>query len=297
MGYTSYSAENRSIRASSLGYFSKSTDETFTQQKLREVHEEMASQGIKLREARDSDIHPASFPVVFFLDVTGSMGIIPDHMVKDGLPTMMSTIIQRGTPDIALLFGGIGDHEVDKYPLQVGQFESGDAELDMWLTRTYIEKGGGGNLGESYPLAWYFAANHIGTDAWDKRKQKGVIVTCGDEPFLPNYPASSIKSIMGNTAVAQGSYTAKQLYYMASEKFHVYHIHLDHGRAVDRGWQDLLGQNLIVAKDPATVSALVADLVLKHSSPTSQSFVTDTTDRQDTPPTEIGESDDVIFVK
>ena len=299
MGYSSYSSESRSIRASTAGYFTKSMDETFVQQKERKAHKDMMSQGIKLREARDSEAHPASFPVIFFLDVTGSMGMIPDHMVKEGLPTMMSTIIQRGTPDVALLFGGVGDHEVDRYPLQVAQFESGDAELDMWLTRTYIEKGGGSNMGESYPLAWYFAANHVGTDAWDKRKQKGVLVTCGDEPFLPNYPASAIRTIMGDTAVAQGNYTAKQLYDEASKKFHIYHIHINHrGTNGEIGWKELLGQNLIVETDYSKVSDTIAELVLKHSNPQPQSFVTDTTDRQDTTPSDkIGNTDDIVFVK
>ena len=86
------------------------------------------------------------------------------------------------------MFGAIGDHECDSCPLQVGQFESGDVELDMWLTRTFLEKGGGGNNGESYGLAWFMANNFIRTDAKDKRQQKGFVLTIGDEPVLHNYP-------------------------------------------------------------------------------------------------------------
>jgi len=279
MGSTMYNAMDRSVRADSLGYFSKSTDETFTQQKVRRIHKDMDPNGVSFRECRDSDVHPNAFPVQFYLDLTGSMGDIPALLVKDGLPSMMTTIIQRGTPDVALLFGGVGDHEADRYPLQVGQFESGDAELDMWLTRTFLEGGGGSNAGESYALAWYFAAFHTVTDAWEKRSQKGVVITCGDEPDLRTYPISAIKSLMGTAAVGQATYTEEELYKAASEKNHVYHISIEHGSTTDNSWRTLLGENLIVTKDYTEVPKIVADIVLKHS--TGVQWHLDTTDRQD----------------
>ena len=126
-----------------------------------------------LRESRDSTSNPNSLPVIIALDVTGSMRTIPHSLVKEGLPNMVGNMIQRGVTDPAILFLGIGDHTCDDAPLQVGQFESGDEELDLWLTRTWLEGHGGGNNGESYLLAWYFAAKHTITDAWEKRGQKG----------------------------------------------------------------------------------------------------------------------------
>ena len=56
----------------------------------------------------------------------------------------------------------------DSAPLQVGQFESSDELLDKWLTNIYFEAGGGGNGGESYALAWYFAALKTATDSMEK---------------------------------------------------------------------------------------------------------------------------------
>jgi len=58
----------------------------------------------------------------------------------------MSSIIDRGYPDIALCFTPIGDHIYDVAPLQISQFESGDEELDMWLERSWLERGGGANM-------------------------------------------------------------------------------------------------------------------------------------------------------
>jgi hypothetical protein len=148
MGGHFYSADTRSTRAQDKGYYKKSFDAISTQTKERKIHEKMNPSGVAFRECRDSEQHPNTVPVIFALDVTGSMGHIPEMMIKDGLPTMMSKLISK-VPDVSLLFMGVGDHECDSGPLQVAQFESGDEQLDMWLERLWLEKGGGGNGGDN----------------------------------------------------------------------------------------------------------------------------------------------------
>lgn len=147
MGSSTYSYSDRTFRAKSAGYYDKPADDVFTQSKKREIHESMDTKKITLRECRDSEAHPFTVPIVLTLDVTGSMHDIPKDLIKDGLPTMMSGMIQNGVKDASLLFLAVGDHECDNAPLQVGQFESGDSELDLWLTRTWLEGGGGANAG------------------------------------------------------------------------------------------------------------------------------------------------------
>ena len=264
MGYSDYSVSNRTANAAKFGYGTKSRDEIFQQNTLRVLHESMNPNGVKLRESCDSEAHPNAIPVQLYLDVTGSMGHIPHEMIKTGLPTLMGTLVQHGVPDTALMFGAIGDHECDRCPLQIGQFESGDEELDMWLTRTYLEGGGGGNAGESYLLAYYFAANHVRTDAYDKRKEKGFIFTIGDEPCLKNLPVSAVKGIMGDTAKGQGNFTVEELLAAAQVQNHVFHIHLDHGgRTCDSHWKEMLGDNLIITEDYHQVSRIISDTILK----------------------------------
>jgi hypothetical protein len=225
----------------------------------------MDPKGIKFRESRDSDIHPNTIPVQLYLDVTGSMGHIPHDLIKEGLPRMMSDLIQRGLGDVALMFGAIGDHVCDRYPLQVGQFESGDKELDMWLTRTYIEGGGGSNTGESYPLAWYFSGKHVSTDSFEKRNKKGYVFTVGDEPFLSDFPESAIRSLMGDTAIVKGTYTAAELLNISQRKNHVYHIFIEHGhRKCDEAWSQLLGDNLIIISDYRNLSQIIAQTILQN---------------------------------
>ncbi|MCW3160721.1 hypothetical protein [Chryseobacterium oryctis] len=263
MGSTRYDIDARYDRARREGYAYKSASEIFTQNAKRMAHESMNPKGISFREARDSSVHPNSFPVILGLDVTGSMGHIPHELIKEGLPKLMGGIIQEGVPDTALLFLGIGDHECDNYPLQVGQFESGDAELDMWLTRTYIESGGGGNTGESYLLAWYFAAFHTKTDAWEKRNQKGLLFTIGDEPCLKVLPASAIREIMDT---GQQTYTHTELLEAVKKRYDVYHIsvlHSDQAIQANKGWKDLLGQNCLSIEDYRDVPTVIKNVVCR----------------------------------
>ncbi|ABQ03787.1 hypothetical protein [Flavobacterium johnsoniae] len=267
MGGTRYDFGAREDRAKKVGYASKSASEIFTQNALRKAHESMNPNGVIFREARDSEVHPNTVPIILGLDVTGSMGHIPHELIKEGLPKLMGGIIQGGVPDPALLFLGIGDHECDRYPLQVGQFESGDEELDMWLTRTYIEGGGGGNAGESYLLAWYFAAFHTKTDAFEKRGQKGLLFTVGDEPGLKTLPASAIKEIMGQ---GQQTYTHLELLAEAQKRYDVYHISVLHsGQAInaDVEWKELLGQNCLSIEDHREIPNVIKKIICdKHKS-------------------------------
>lgn len=271
MGNSSYSLSSRSVRAESKGFATKSLNENFTQNKLRVIHESMDPKGAKLREARDSATHPNSYPIILALDLTGSMGDIPQFLVQQGLPKIMAGIIQHGVPDPALLFLGVGDTQCDQYPLQVGQFESGDEELDTWLTRTYIEKGGGSNEGESYLLTWFFAALHTATDSWDKRKQKGTLFTCGDEPSLSTLPANVIKHLMGEAP--QAGYTDQELLDLVKKQWNVYHLHIMQGSAGHRSlgyWKQLLGDNCIEVKDYKDVAEIISGIVVKNA--TTQSF-------------------------
>lgn len=266
MGNASYSTSNAFDTRASLDTYSKSLGENFKQ---REVHKQMRSIDAQIRECRDSDEHPNALAIILGLDVTGSMGGVPQMLVRDGLPDIMGRIIQGGFPDPAVLFLGIGDHEFDTAPLQVGQFESGDEELDHWLMNTYLEGGGGGNTGESYLLAWYFAANHTSIDCWEKRGKKGLIITIGDEPPLENVPASALKKIMDRGQFSDC--TAEQLLSAARERYIVHHIHLNHHgslhgvrHGIDR-WVQLLGDDLHVSQSVEGVANLIVDIVLAHA--------------------------------
>jgi hypothetical protein len=192
------------------------------------------------------------------------MGSIPHHLVKEGLPLMVDKITKKGILHPQILFLGIGDHECDNSPLQVGQFESSDELLEKWLTTVFLEGGGGGNSGESYLLAWYFAAYHTAIDCLEKRNQKGFLFTIGDEPVLATIPKNVLGGLMGSDQY--DNFTAQRLFEEANKKYHTYHIHVKETGTGSRqstidGWRQLLWDNLLVVERYTEIPDLIASKV------------------------------------
>ena len=261
MGHGTYSYTDRGARSDSLGYTTKSTYEIFKQ---RDINSAMNPYGVKMRESKDSTEHPNSLAIILALDVTGSMGSVPHFLVKNGLPNIMDSIIKNGIKDPQVLFLGIGDHECDEAPLQVGQFESGDELLDKWLTDIYIEGGGGANDGESYLLAWYFAGYHTTIDCFERRNKKGFLFTIGDEPVLKKISKRRIQNIMGDGQY--DDFTATMLYERACKMYNVYHIHIRETGSGSResvvsGWKQILRDNLIIADHREDVANIISSIV------------------------------------
>jgi len=244
------------------GYSSGTTDQIFSQVKKKSIHESMDPKSIRLREARDSEVHPNTYPIIIALDVTGSMRDVPLYFLREYLTKIISRIQQSGFQDLAILIMAVGDGICDRAPLQVGQFESGDVELDLWLTRIWPEGGGGGNAGESYHLAWYFASKFIEHDSWDKRNKKGLLLTIGDEPNLSQLTSKEIQEIFD---IQDKTYSDSELLEMAESKFDVYHLHVNHSSqsySAERYWKKLLNQHCLATNKHDDSPRLISDLVL-----------------------------------
>lgn len=134
--------------ATKAGYVGESCEQVFT---ARHMSPDMNICG-KVRECRDSDEHPTTYPIIIALDVTGSMGSIPHNLITGGFPAIMKKIMDEGIEHPQVCFLGIGDDYYDEAPIQAGQFEASDELLDHWLKSLWIEGGGGGNDGQSEVL-------------------------------------------------------------------------------------------------------------------------------------------------
>jgi hypothetical protein len=271
MGGGTYSSVSRDTRHVARGTYTKTIEQNFVAQSINNA---MNPFGIKFRESRDSEEHPNSVPIIVALDVTGSMGSVPQHLVTHGLPKMMNDILGSGISDPQILFMGIGDHECDMSPLQVGQFESSDELVDKWLLDTYLEGGGGGNYGESYMLAWYFAAYHTHHDAMDKRKKKGYLFTIGDEPVLKGVDGSVIKNLIGGEQHPL-SYDSNALLEAARKLYHTYHLHISETgsgsrKEVQDEWKQRMGDNCRIIQTSDNVSVEIAQIISQSESSSSE---------------------------
>ena len=268
MGGSSWSSAAFSHLSSSRA--SAPVDDVFTSNKDKAASDDMLPAGVKFRESRDSLTHLNSVPVAVFLDETGSMGGIPikfaigSSNIPGKLGKLMDTLITHGVADPQILFGGIGDQYSDNYPLQVGQFESGNNELDQWLTKLYLEGRGGGTSQESYILGYYFAAHHTSLDSFEKRGQKGFLFTIGDEMSHDTVPADKMEKLMGEPV---GAIDMKTVLAEAKRMYHVFHIHVNttgykDDKEVLGYWENTIGkQNLIILDDENAVAETIASIV------------------------------------
>lgn len=257
MGGTAYNFSSRSARTDV--YKKQSIDQKFEQQRVGHIHESMDPKKALLREARDSEVHPLSMPLILGLDVTGSMGYIPNELIEDGLPNLVSNLHKKGVADPAIMFVGLGDSRCDRAPLQVGQFESGDSELDMWLTRTWLEGGGGGNGGESYAWAWWFAANRCKTDHYEKRGKRGFIFTIGDDN-CHDITKSEFEEVLG---ITHEGMSAAELFQQARKQWHVYHLCLNRGAGCQE-WKKFMGEHAISVDNYKDIPDIIANFIAKY---------------------------------
>lgn len=248
--YTTYSASvGRTVKTDgSLDFSSvRSVQEVYHK---RRIDEEMSPRNV-IRECCNSADHPNTKPVILGIDVTGSMGGTAMEVAKTLNPLMTS--LYEKVEDVEFAVMGIGDLDYDTSAIQISQFES-DVRVAKHLDKIYFEGGGGGNDFESYTAAWYMGSRHCKLDCWGQSR-KGIIITIGDEPLNPYLPASSLCNETGDTL--QGDVETKDLYREVTEKYDVFHIHVQHGYSSENRTDEVKRSfNKILPKDHFRVCTL-----------------------------------------
>lgn len=190
MGYLSWSAKDWASYSTTTS--SKPASAIFTSKSLSP---KMNPYNQLIRESRDSKEHPESTAIIIAVDVTGSMGMIAENLVKTGLGVLFNEILERKpVKDPQIMVMAVGDSFCDQSPFQIGQFES-DIKVADWLEKIHVEGNGGGNNSESYDLPLYYAAFHTSIDCFEKRKNKGYLITIGDEMPRENTLKEHVKKI------------------------------------------------------------------------------------------------------
>jgi hypothetical protein len=217
MGRRDYHEEDYDDRQSSNRNMGYSTafihDEDIRHGRVKAgVHPSLNPFGVKIRESQDSAEHPVTLPIIMDDDLTGSMGHVPEVLQRREKELMGlflkdkasgAKYIRDAYPAIMLM--GTDDYEAMRGEgcLQVGQFESG-VEIDKDLGNLWMTGNGGGNEGESYDLALYFAARHTTHDHWERRHKRGYMFIFGDEPLYSDHgelrpvDPQAIKDVIGD---------------------------------------------------------------------------------------------------
>lgn len=261
MGYSTWSTREWATYSTSTA--SKPTAAIFTK---RDIDSSLDPKGVLVRESRDSDFNPNSTPIIVGCDVTGSMGMIADHLVRKGIGVFFEEILARKpVSDPHMMVMGIGDAKYDKAPLQVSQFEA-DITIAQWLEKIYVEHGGGGNCYESYDLPYYFAAKHTSIDSWEKRGKKGYIFTIGDEeaPFVTF--ADQVRNVIGDEI--QQDIPFSDVLAEAMKMYNCYHIIIAegsharfHSGDVKDSWMRVMGQRALWLEDHTKLSELMVSTI------------------------------------
>lgn len=218
-----------------------------------------------MRECRDSAEHPNTIPVILALDVTGSMGDTANEVAAK-LGVIMTELYKEVT-DVEFMIMGIGDFVYDRAPLQVSQFES-DVRIAEQLDKIYFEGGGGPNAYESYSAAWAFAATQTDLDCWNRGK-RGIIITMGDEQLNPYLPRNEYENATGQKGCFQTNdkdIDTDAVYAVASQKYDIYHINIEHGRIPDmNGWNRALGKDHVYSCHVDSLAQVIAQIIAQHN--------------------------------
>lgn len=271
MGSGTFTSQDWSNYANS-NVFGKTASQIYTSRKMKDEFDPI---GV-LRESRDSDEHPESTPIIIGLDVTGSMEDILNEVAQQ-LGDLVTEILERKpVSDPQIMFNAIGDSHCDSYPFQCTQFES-DIRIAEQLTQLYFERGGGGNGFESYPLAWYFAANHTSCDNYEKRGKKGFLFTMGDDSYPRTLKSDELTDIFGDRLEGATEMTMNEVLTQASRKWEIFHLCLKQGwnmagvgwgnqpgeeeNRIVGDWTRLLGERAIPVSDYTKIPQIIVSIL------------------------------------
>lgn len=228
----------------------------------RTLDEALDPAKIQFRESVDSPANPNATPVILAVDETGSMGVLAEILIKEGLGKIMASIYtHKPVPDPHICCMGVGDAFCDAAPLQVTQFEASVDPLVAQVEKIYIEGNGGGNAGESYSLAWWFATYKVKSDSFARRNRKGFLFTIGDEAPHPHIACEQIRQFMG--VGCERPVDTAELLKIVQEHWHVFHLIVKPVayQPVQASWKELLGERAVMVKNHEKLAEVIVTII------------------------------------
>lgn len=227
------------------------------------VHEYLDPLKIKgVRESRDSADHPVSVAMVLACDTTGSMRENPVRIQRQLAHLHDQVITGTRIKHPQFLMMSIGDVTSDRYPVQVGQFES-DNRFDEQLRQMILEGNGGAYGQESYDMFFYFLARKTSIDCYEKRGQKGIAILIADELPREYVAERYVNAIFGDQLVAD--IPIREIIAEAQQKYEIFLLmpqNLGTAASNRTRWESLLGKQYVSSfQTPDHICETIVDVI------------------------------------
>lgn len=214
-------------------------------------------------------------PNIYAFDVTGSMGKLP-KIICDKWPMVVGELARNEylkNPEFSL--AAVGDVQSDRAPIQICDF-SIPRSLDEWLSRIWLEGGGGGQEKESYEFTAYFYANNLEIP----NAETPTFLFTGDEGYREKLLADELKKHFGGE---HESANAQDVFEKLKKKFkgNVFLIHRRYDSAADawitKQWQEALGKErvIVLPSDLAIADITLGVYALASGSRTLDEYIDD----------------------
>lgn len=221
-----------------------------------------------------------SNPIVFALDVTGSMGNW-SKIIYDKLPMFYGQIMMKGyleNPSIS--FCAVGDYKYDSCPLQVSEFGQ-NKEIDQLISKIYLEGGGGNPFHESYELAAFFYLNCCNLN----NSELPFFFFTGDELFYDQISKTTIENIIGVKSNTLDSYEVMK---NLKEKYNVFILKKKYDgkeeKMITNTWMSVLGEERVLKIDhpKACIDIMLGAIALTSGKRTLEEYIKDMKERNQT---------------
>jgi hypothetical protein len=208
-------------------------------------------------------------PLLICCDVTGSMGEWPATMFSK-LPYLEHEVKEYLGKGTEISFGAVGDANSDTYPLQIRPFTKGK-DLEKRMKELIVEKGGGGQLRETYEIAALYYARKVEMP----NAIKPVLIMIGDEGFYDVIGKEHAKNIAGVNL--QSPMMATDVFKELMNKYSVYLIRKPYNvsssntisaddQAIHKQWAKVLGEERIAPLgEPGRVVDVIFGILAKEA--------------------------------
>lgn len=272
MGGDYYDREVISVGASTTGY------------------SEVAAQNVGKTSSLHSSLDPKRWkdeplvcdkanPIVFALDVTGSMGDW-SKIIYDKMPMFYGQLImQKYLTDPSISFCAVGDYTSDKAPLQIAEFGQGK-EIDQLISKIYLEGKGGGGYTESYEFPAYFYLKQVEL----QNSELPFFFITGDESYYEEIGPQYIEKHIG--LIEKNKVSSHDVWEGIKKKFNTFLIKKTYKKpnfekSIKKQWIAALGEErvLCIHTPKACIDVILGAIALTTGTRTLDQYLKDMKER------------------